>query len=464
MPGPPTLLISKRVQIGIIGLVAAGLAIGGFEAGRKSVNAAAVANSEVRAIVSRPADSVSEKTTLLERDHSSINVREIATVPFSELYDVLKAVSREQLLAWAADLEQMPRGPRQHAAVGAYFKTLVQVDHQAAIKAVLDAKNLLARDFAIEAMMKAAPESVWADLAEMTAQLQYPGRGFAQNDLIDNWSRVDPVSASKFVEKHRFSPGIKLPGEESDRVVLLLNNWGEIDPSAARQWLEADASRQTADGFRALLTSWGRVDRAAAIDYAIANEQRPNLQPAIGGLVYEFVRSAKEDANRLLLLLSPRQAKAALKNVADVTNPREIDPNVDKPPNYQRPPEEVARWMVTLPVDLWEESIGRVVQGWLVENADSAKVWFAQLAPEMRNVAIVSMCREAKPDYTGTDEVIELAFKISDKTVRDRALLEFSRSFSADNTEAIEVINHLPVSDAEKAYFRKLIMEEANGQ
>jgi hypothetical protein len=459
MPAPPTGLIPTRAQTVIIGLAATALAIGGFQIGRYTVDAVAAIVSNTASFPSQsPSEVVSRKDALVERQ-DRITIRDIATVPFSELYDVLRSASREQLLAWARDLESMPRGPLQRAAVTAYYKSLIQVDHHAAIDAVLDAKNLLARDAAIDAMMKAAPESIWADLAEMTAKLPYPGRGYAQDNLIPNWSRVDPVAASQFVEKHRFSAGVKLPGDESDRVVSLLGNWGEIDPAAARKWIEADASRQTVDAFRAFLTSWGRVDRAAAIDYAVANASRPNLGGAVNDLVYAFVRSAKEDASRLLLLLPPEAAKAALKKVADVTNPHEIDPNVDRPPNYQRPPEEVARWMVALPVELWKESIGRVAEGWLNHDNDSAKAWLTQLQPELRDVTIVSVCREAKSHQISAQQVIEIGLTISDPKLRDTTLGEFVRTLGFTTAETLEVLDDLSIPAEQKAYLRKIMRE-----
>jgi hypothetical protein len=462
MPARPRGFTSTRAQAVIAGLAAAALAIGGFQTGRYTVDAAAVANS-IGAVSSQPpSEVVSRKDPLLERQRDRITIRDIATVPFSELYDVLKSASREQLLAWARDLEQMPRGPRQRAAVTAYYKSLIQVDHHAAIEAVLHAENLNLRDVAIEAMMKAAPESIWADLAEMTAQLSYPGRGYAGDELIRNWSRVDPVAASQFVEKQRFSAGVRLPGDEFDRFVSLLSNWGEIDPSAARTWLEADTSRQTEDTFRAFVTSWGRVDRAAAIDYVVANADRANFGGAINELVYDFVRSAKEDATRLVLLLPPEQAKAALRNVADITNPRVIDPNIDRPADYQRPPEEVARWMVSLPVELWNESIGLVAQAWMHEDALSATNWFDQLRPEMREVAVVSLCSVRQSAYR--DDVIKLAWTIRDPTLRERALGAVARSLRPDRQDAIEAVNQLPISDEQKAYLRKVMPEDANGR
>jgi hypothetical protein len=443
-------------------LVAVGLAIGGFEAGRKTVDAAAFANSDARAIAPTSADSISEKKTLLERDRNKMSVREIATIPFSQLYDVLKSAPREQLLEWARDLEDMPRGPRQRAAVGAYLKSLVQVDHRAAIEAVLRTKNLLARDAAVDGMMKAAPESIWADVAEMIARMPYPLRGFAQDNLIENWSRVDPVAASRFVEK--YPSRVDIAFYEPSRVVSLLNNWGEIDPSGAKEWIEKDPSRQTAEAFRAFLTSWARVDRAAAIEYAIANQQRPNFEDATNELVYDFVRSAKEDANNLLLRLSAEAAKVALKQVADLTNPHTVDRNIDHPPSYQRPPEEVARWMVALPVELWRESIGRVVQGWLNNDGDSAKAWLAQLQPELRDLTIVGVCREAQSSQLSSQQVIEVGLTITDPKLRYTTLTDYLRAWGPTREEAADFFDEMAIPVEQKAYLQRLMTENANAR
>src|ERR1700741_2618919 len=174
---PPHLLRSPRLQAAIVGLAAIALAAGGFEAGRYTVDAAALANSVATKSSERAADSASSKKTAVENQADRIIVRDIATVPFSELYDVLKSAPREQLLAWARDLDHMPRGPRQRAAINAYYKSLVQVDHRAAIEALLHSENLLMREIALDATTKAAPESIWPDLAEMMAVLPYTRRG-----------------------------------------------------------------------------------------------------------------------------------------------------------------------------------------------------------------------------------------------------------------------------------------------
>jgi hypothetical protein len=462
MSDSPRMLIGPRIQLVILGLLAAGLAVGGFHVGRQSVDAAALSKHTAETRVESP-NLFQRDGVLAENPLGQGSVREIATVPFSELYDVLKSASREQLLAWARDLEQMPRGPRQRAAVNAYYKSLIQVDHRVAIEALFQSENLNMRDLAIDAMTKASPESIWADLAEMTTQITYPGRLFS-GYVIKNWSRVDPVAASEFIEMHPLNAEQMRPDGEDVRVVSLLGNWGEIDPSAARNWLEADASRQTKDALRAFVTSWGRVDHAGAIDYAVANASRPDFESAINDLVYDFVRSAKEDASSLVLLLPPERAKAALKNVADITNPEVVSFNPDRPPDYERPPDEVARWMVNLPVEVWNESIGQVAQAWLREDALAATNWFDQLHPDVREVVIVSLCgtRQSAP----REHVVKLAWTIRDHGMREKALRTVAgslRIYRANREEAIEAVNDLPISDEQKAYLRKIMPEDENG-
>jgi hypothetical protein len=380
------------------------------------------------------------------------SVREIATVPFSQLYDVLRSASREQLLAWARDLERMPRGPRQRAAVTAYYKSLIQVDHHAAIEALFRAENLNMRDLAIDALLKVAPESIWGDLAEMMVRLPYQRRGVYREDVIWNWSRVDPEAVSKFIESHPANQ------EEDRRLFSLLCNWPNIDPAAAREWLEADASRQTEDAFRAFITSWAEVDPAAAINYAVANATRPDFQGAINDLAYQFMRLSKEDATKLILVLPVEQAKAAMGKITDTTTAILVG---GIPEGYQRPSDEVARWMVTLPVELWSESIGALAREWLDRDATAATGWFNQLSPERRDVAIMSFCRVADSGFA--EQVITLGSTINDRSLRNKVLGEFARRLGAGRNEAMESIGDLPISEDRKAYLRTVMPEDPSG-
>jgi hypothetical protein len=446
------MLTGLRTQLAILGLLAAGFAIGGFQAGRSSVDAAALNKDIGETRVESPNPSQRDGV-LEEKPLGQGSVREIATVPFSELYDVLKSASREQLLAWARDLERMPRGPRQRAAVTAYYKSLIQVDHHAAIEALFQAENLNMRDLAIDALLKAAPESIWGDLAEAMVRLPYQGRGAYREDPIWNWSRVDPEAVSRFIESHPVNQ------EEDGRLFSLFCHWPNIDPAAAREWLEAEAARQTKDNFRAFVTSWAEVDPAAAINYAVANATRPNFQAAINDLAYQFMRLSKDDATKLMLLLPAEQAKAAMGNVAYLTGAVLVG---GVPEGYQRPFDEVARWMVSLPVEFWSESIGDIAEEWLERDAPAATGWFNQLSSERREIAIASFCRVAKSE--SVEQVMTLGSTINDRSLRDKALGEFARRLGTERDEAIEAIGDLPISEEQKAYLRTVMPEDSSGR
>jgi hypothetical protein len=167
------------------------------------------------------------------------------------------------------------------------------------------------------------------------------------------------------------------------------------------------------------------------------------------------------------MLLPPECAKVAVKNVADITNPEVIDPNLDRPPDYQRPPDEVARWMVNLPLEFWRESIGKVTDEWLDRDAVSARSWFDQLRPDLRNVAIANTCRAAISSHHSEDEVIKLGLTISDRTLRDTALGELVRSFQTTVPGAMSVterVNEYSISAEQKAYLLRLMTRNANGR
>ncbi len=431
----------------IVGIVAVGLAVGAFHVGRRSADAAAALNL-------RPADTQVDAPNLpprsvatAERDHLDPRISEIATVPFSELYDVLRSASREQLLTWARDLEQRPRGPRQRAAVAAYYKSLIQVEHRAAIEAVLHAENLNMRDVAIIALMKAAPESIWGDLAEMVEHLPHPRRlhSYFPEDIMSNWSRVDPLAASQFIERN--------PAGADGDSQSLLRNWGVIDPAAAKNWMEQDLSRQTKGAIVAFLGAWAENDRAAAIDYAIANARGEDFGPGINELAYSLLREAPDDARSLILRLPPDAAKLAMKKIANTTTGILLH----APEDYQRPPDVVARWMAALPVDLWKDDIGGVIGSWMRDDADATTGWLDQLQPNVRDAALADYCREV--DSESRERAIVLGLTIGDRKLRDEALGQFARRLGTTRDEAIEAVDQLPISKEQKAYLRKIMVE-----
>jgi hypothetical protein len=451
MHSPPKLLSSLRAQAVIAGLAAAALAIGGFQMGRYTADAAAFVNKTAAIPNEPPSNAGSHKDALAERQQDRIIIRDIATVPFSELYDVLKAAPREQLLAWARDLERMPRGPRQRAAVTAYYKSLIQVDHRAAIEAVLHSENLNMRDIAIAALMKAAPESIWGELTEMTNHLPHPWRGFYEQDPIWNWSRVDPVAVAKYIDK--------FPSDGKDEgSYALLYNWGKISPEEAKDWLEADPTHQKKESFRGFVLAWAEVDRGAAINYAVANANKPDFQPALKDLSYYLFRLFPDDARTFVLLLPPQQANAAMQKIADTST----GVILHAPEDYQRPPDVVTRWMVSLPIDLWRGKIGDVFGNWIGADSAAATTWLNQLAPEIQDVAVADYCHSASTETA--EQTILLGLTIHDQKLRDAVLGEFARRLGETRESAIAAVDQVPISREQKAYLHRVMPEASSAK
>jgi hypothetical protein len=114
--------------------------------------------------------------------------------------------------------------------------------------------------------------------------------------------------------------------------------------------------------------------------------------------------------------------------------------------------------MVTLPVELWADSIGQVAEEWLKHDVPAATQWFNQLSPDTRDAALASFCRSAKSE--SRDQVLALGPTISDQKLRDTAMGQFARNLGETKKEALEAINDLDVRDSEKTYLRKVMAEE----
>jgi hypothetical protein len=454
MPDPPRVLTGARTHAVIIGAAAIVLAIGGFEAGRKTVDAAAVAKSMATKPAQPPADLVSPNATLLERDHSRITVRDIATVPFSELYDVLKSAPREKLLAWARDLEQMPEGPRRTAAIRTFYKSLVQIDPAIALAAVAQIKEKWIQQQAAAALLTTAPESSWGDLAEFFETIPFPRDSW--ENPIRNWSRVDPLAVSHFIENHPK----KLAKDETDddRVITLLGEWAEIDPTAAKEWMDADPVRQTEEARTTWVMGFAEHDRAAAARFLIAHATDENFAEALRRFTYGVFLDARNEMQSFIFQLPPEQARMAVGNVAEKT----AGFYLHAPEGYQRPPAEVANWLVTLPTDLWAGVIGKVIGTWLLFDAPPAIRWVEQMAPRERDIALADLCRAPEEHQFGghpeevVAKIVQLGLKISDPKVRDESLATALRHLAYTDNDRQAAIEALPVTKEVKEYLRHL--------
>jgi hypothetical protein len=453
MPAPPRGLTSTRAQAVIGGLAAVALAFGGFQTGRYTVDVTAVVN-RTTSIASQSASNSASRREILERARDKITIRNIATVPFSELYDVLKAASREQLLALAHDLEQMAEGPRRTAAITAFYKSLVQIDPAIALAAVAQIKDKWIQQQAASALLTTAPESIWGDLAEFFETIPFPRDSW--ENPIRNWSRVDPVAVSHFIENHPKKLAKDEP--EDDRVITLLGEWAEIDPSAAKEWLDADPSRQTEEARSTWVMGFAQHDRMAAANFLTAHATEENYAEAIRRFSYSLFLDARDQMMSFVSQLPPEQARIAVGNVAETTAGFYLHASE----GFQRRPDEVANWLVTLPTDFWAGAIGKVVGTWLLFDAPPAIRWVQQMAPRERDIALADLCRAPEDHQFGGQpekvvaKIVQLGLNISDPKVRDKSLASALRHLAYTDNDRQAAIEALPITKQEKEYLRNL--------
>lgn len=122
-----------------------------------------------------------------------------------------------------------------------------------------------------------------------------------------------------------------------------------------------------------------------------------------------------------MLLLPLEQAKNAMKAAAH----RTTSIILHAPDDYQRPPDVVAPWIATFPVELWKDDIGGVLLDWMRDDSAAATGWLSQLPLNVRDAALADYCRWGGSE--SDERAITLGLTISDRKLRDQALGELAR-------------------------------------
>jgi hypothetical protein len=436
----------KRLHwIGLI-VLAVFVSMIGFQSGRYSITrlSAPTAARLAPPIGSAPSAGPSR---LYSADNQQLIVCNIAGIPFSELYEILRAAPRDQILSWAKTLEQLPYSPQRDGALIAFYRTLVQVDPDVAAEAAVRTANRAVRDFAVYIMRKAAPESAWAHLAAMTLKLPHRKGRSHLSEMVPNWSRIDPVATSQFLEEH---PDEVFPRDFEQ----LLTNWSNIDPVAAVGWINARPERQSFRAIAGLLSGWAEADRPAAMQYAIANANREKFEPGIMELSYDLFREAPGDARSFIQSLPAELADAAMDQISYYTTGIFVGMSRD----FQLPPATTAKWMITLPPDLWKERIGAIILSWNHDAPAEVDVWLNQLPTTTRNDVMADICASSSVDSPAA--AFDLAEDISDPRIRHAALSKFVTRVLTENPRAVTKLKQLAQSSADKTYLLQLLSEK----
>ena len=397
------------------------------------------------------------------RDFSRATMTNAGSVPFSELYDLLRAAPDEQILRWAGELEHTKANPRQTAAITAFYSALVQVNAKLAARALVQTKNLKVRDIALTAAFNTAPESEWSTLAEMMTQLPYWGRRRRAEDTQDfvwYWAQSDPQAATEFVLRNE-----PPKAEDDQQFYMPVYTWAGLDPRAAREWLEAHPETMIPHTIRALLDGWETKDRAGAIAYAIQNAAEPRFRQGIDELANTLLRKAPDECREMVLSMPEDAAAACVKGIADITTAVILHAS----PDYQRPAADVADWMVSLPVNVWKTSVGDVVANWYRDDASQVRNWLSTLPAERRDAVALDWCKTGSPPWNANEEeklaylrdVLSAGLAIRDDRVREEAMAGFAEGTKYHPQDALQIVDGLHISTQQKQHLREVIQATA---
>lgn len=390
--------------------------------------------ANVDRIDSRPNINVSEA------EFANVRIENIGQVSFEQAYEFLHNASPEALMHWAGQLEKMPTGPRKTAAITSFYKVLTQVDTKTAVDVVLSTGQRDARTTAFRAIKGAAPASGLPEVGRLMIDLK--ARGYATTDLMLEWSRFDPLNASKFAAAH-------LEDIDSNGLQLLLTNWAAADPAAAKTWLDQlDPKRQEPDVYEGFVGGWLESDRTAAVSYLVEHAGDQKFGRAIERAALELFAESQDTARSFVLNLPAKAKDAAINQIEAYATGRVFGSEIEFPV------EEVAKWIFAMPQDVWGDHIGHVVRSWSDKSPDAVEAWMNAMPINVRDQVAAKFCLAY--DWEEPQRSIEAGLRITDRRLREQTFQGLVKQVGTLK-RARELLQRVNLSSRDEAELNRIV-------
>lgn len=383
--------------------------------------------------------SVAPTTMPLPADPSAITAAR-----FDDAMRMLSGASPEKLKEFVDQLERISAASRRGAAIGAFFKTLIQIDSAAVRRLILELKDEN-RWAAVGAIRKAAPPRAMKSVTEVLLSFDHAEISGCSYDFladaINEWSQTDPVAVMQFLDERS--------GLRDRYAATLVRNWAAYDPVSAREFATQQLERLSQREGRNVYSSEGAEgdivqswvlgylehDRPAALDYLLTSEPG-TVGAAIPAVVAALFKDSPDEARAFVLRLPPAQQADALYAMGQVAD-RVILNDAD---DQIRSPEFIASWMLQFPVELWSEHISGVIQEWRFKDTLGLFAWLSDLPPEAQEVAAASAGAPYLPPE-GAEKEFEMVMNVTNVNVRDqllRQLMQAANEVGPAMTAALE--------------------------
>lgn len=430
-PRAPLVLIVLCVLVAPIGLVL----------GRWSVSTTLSSTSpSTAALLSEARDSANAGPSVTEPgDLSNVTIENLGQVEFDQAFELLRSAPKEALTAWTRRLELLPVTPRKTAAINVFFKTLAQIDTKTAVDLALSMERVDPRWMAIGAVDLAAPFQSLPEVARMYTAINETRLALV-GELIAKWSMTDPEATARFLASY--------PGKvTNDEIAPFIGNWVALDPAAATKWLsETDASRRCPEVYSAFYEGWILKDRIAALEDLAARGGDKIFKKAIQK-VGQNLFADSPDAARSFVLKLP--TSAAQKAVVD-----QIAGAYASGRDYLHlKPDEVAKWLFTLPDNLWHGEMGYALEQWAGNNPSAVDAWLNQMPPLTKDRLLAEQCRGYKWNLPTAG--LKAGLQIRDHELREKTFHEIFQDMAKEVRE--ELLQKAELSGEEAAELERIL-------
>lgn len=376
-----------------------------FALGRWSRLARQSSNAEQTHFASESRSSGETQRTSEATDFAKVTIENLGEVEFDQVFELLHSAPKEALVSWTKRLEALPVAPRKTAAIKAFFKTLAQIDAKTAVDLALGMDRADPRWTAIGAVAVAAPAANLSEVARMYTALDERKQPIV-GDLIASWSATDPEATAHFISSY--------PGKvENGDIASFMFNWAALDPAAATAWLvNADANRRDPVVYMGFYGGWMLSDRAAALTDLAARSADKTFEKAVKSVAENLFTDSTEAARAFILTLpSGATQEAAVEQITGHITGLYFGGDY-----LHLKPDEVTKWLLTLPDNLSHKEIGSVIDQWARDDQPALDAWYNQMQPPMRDRLLAEQCRGYNRNIPTTG--LQAGLRISDPELR----------------------------------------------
>lgn len=376
-------------------------------------------------------------------DFSNVAIENLGQVEFDHAFELLRSAPKDTLIAWTKRLETLAVTPQKTAAISVFFRTLAQIDTKTAVDLALGMERADPRWMAIGAIDIAAPSVNLPEVARMYTAINEPRQALV-GDLIGKWSMTDPEATARFLASY---PGKVL----NEQIARFIGNWVALDPAAATQWLRAtDASRRCPEVYAEFYAGWMLKDQTAALEDLAARGGDKIFKKAIRR-ASENLFTDSPDAARSFILQLP--TSAAQKAAIDQITLHITGVFLGSGDYLHLKPDEVAKWLFTLPDNLWHKEIGSVMERWADKDPSAVDAWLNQVPPPARNRLLAEQCLALNWNFPAPG--LKAGLQIRDRELREETFREIFREMVEDGRE--EILQKAELSAEEAAEVRRIL-------